>query len=97
MTRPVSFVRAEPAVFIGLLQALAQAALGLVTAFGLDLTIEQAAAIHGFVAAILAVVGAIWTRGQVAPVAGLEALADAAPTPAQPTPLPVRKAVKPRR
>lgn len=75
MSAPVSFARAEPAVFVGLLQALAQAALGLVTAFGLDLTIEQVGAIHGFVAAILAVVGAIWTRGQVASVASLEALA----------------------
>ena len=76
MTRPVSFARAEPAVFIGLLQALAQAALGLVTAFGLDLTIEQVAALHGFVAATLAVVGAVWTRGKVASVASLEAIAE---------------------
>lgn len=74
MTRPVSFARAEPAVFIGLLQALAQAALGVVTAFGLDLSGEQIGAVHAFVAAVLAVVGAVWTRGQVASVASLEAI-----------------------
>ena len=74
-SQPVSFTQAEPAIFIGLLQALVQSLLGVVTVFGLDLTAEQVGAIHGFAAALLAVVGAIWTRGQVASVASLNALA----------------------
>ena len=105
MSHPVSFARAEPAVFIGLLQALAQSALGVLTVFGLDLEVDQIGAIHGLVAATLAVVGAVWTRGQVTPTASLEQLAPAEVTivnePDEPIPTvaatPVKKAAKKRR
>lgn len=79
MPKPLSFVDQEPAVFIGLLQALVQALLSLVTAFGLHVTVEQAGAVHGTTAAALAVVGAIWTRSRVAPTKALDALAATAP------------------
>lgn len=58
MTTPHIFGR-EPAVIIGLVQAL----LALAVGFGLDITAEQTALILATTAAVLAVV----TRSQVTP------------------------------
>jgi hypothetical protein len=95
MTAPVSFARAEPAVLIGLIQALGQSALGLITAFGVNLSSEQTAAIHGFAGALLAIVGAIWTRGRVASVASLDALEESTP-PARPVAMATKRVAKKR-
>lgn len=56
----MSGLRREPALIVGLVEAL----LVLAVAFGLDLTTEQVAAVTG--AAV--VVGALLTRSQVTPV-----------------------------
>jgi hypothetical protein len=57
-------IRREPALIVGLIEAL----LVLAVAFGLDLTAEQTAAI----VAVATVLGGLVVRSQVTPVAELE-------------------------
>lgn len=56
-------IREEPARLVGILLA----ALALASAFGLNVTDEQSAAIVAFVSAVLALGGMEVVRGQVTP------------------------------
>ena len=58
----------EPAISIGALTALANAALVVVFAFVTDLTTDQRTAILAFAAVVVPLLGAIATRSKVSPV-----------------------------
>lgn len=64
----LSWIRAEPAIFFGLIQAVLTAALNVVLAFGLSVSADQVAAINGVVLAISALVLSLVTRSKVTPV-----------------------------
>lgn len=64
----MSWIRSEPAVFFGLIQAALAALLNLVLVFGLTLSAEQVAASNGFALAVTAIVLSVWTRSKVTPV-----------------------------
>lgn len=55
----------EPAVIIGSVVALVDAALIAIVAFGVDLTKEQTAAVMGVASGIATLIGAYVTRGKV--------------------------------
>ncbi len=60
-------MKTEPAVIVGLIQALIITVVALVTAFGVDLTEGQTSAILGASAAALALILALVTRSKVTP------------------------------
>lgn len=60
-------MKTEPAVLVGLIQAVVVAVVALVTAFGVDLTPGQTSAVLGVSAAILALGLAFIVRAQVTP------------------------------
>ena len=59
----------EPALVFGAIIAVLDAGLALVFAFVATFTVEQQAAMFGFITAVTALIGAIATRSQVTPVA----------------------------
>lgn len=58
----------EPAAVIGVITGLAVAIVGLLVAFGVDLTDDQQKAILGVVAAVAPIVAAVLIRRKVTPV-----------------------------
>lgn len=60
----------EPAVTVASLTAVVTALLALLTAFGLNLSQDQTAAILGVVAVLAPLVSGFITRGKVTPVDG---------------------------
>jgi hypothetical protein len=58
----------EPLVTVATITALVTACIGLLTAFGLDLTSDQQTAILGVVAVVAPLVVAAFTRSKVTPV-----------------------------
>lgn len=64
----MSWIQSEPAVFIGILEAVVIAVINLVLAFGVEVTAEQITAINGFVGAILVLVLSLYTRSKVTPI-----------------------------
>ncbi len=64
----MGFIRAEPAVFAGLVLAVISAGMNLLIAFGFNLTEGQVSAINGFVNPVLALVLSIFVRQRVTPV-----------------------------
>jgi len=67
----MTLIRNEPAVLVGLVEALLVATANAVMAFGLVLTGDQVAAVNGVVIALLVLMLSIYTRQQVTPVAKL--------------------------
>lgn len=66
----------EPVALTGLIVAVVIAGISLVTAFGLKVTPEQAAAIIGIVSAIVALAGALFARSKVMPMSRAKHAAD---------------------
>jgi uncharacterized membrane protein len=64
----MSFWKNEPAVLIGMVTAIIVAGIGLLTAFGINVSQEQAGAITGLVGALMALVLSFITRSKVTPV-----------------------------
>ena len=64
-------IRTEPAFFMGIIEALILAAMNLIMVFGVELTVEQVAAINGFVGAAMVVILSLYTRSKVSPVSKL--------------------------
>ena len=67
----MDLIRNEPAVLVGLVEALLVAVANAVMAFGLVLTGDQVAAVNGVVIALLVLMLSIYTRQQVTPTAKL--------------------------
>ena len=67
----MSLIRNEPAVLVGLVEALLVATANAFIAFELALTGAQVAAINGMVIAMLVLALSVFTRQQVTPVAKL--------------------------
>ena len=67
----MSLIRNEPAVLVGLVEALLVAVANAIMAFGLVLTGDQVAAINGVVIALLVLMLSVFTRQQVTPTAKL--------------------------
>jgi uncharacterized membrane protein len=59
--------KTEPAFMMGLILALIAAALNLLLAFGITVSVEQIAAINGVVTVVLALAFSIYTRSKVTP------------------------------
>lgn len=66
-----TWIRNEPAVFFGLVQAVIAAVLNLILVFGVSVSAEQIAAINGAVLSVTALVLSVWTRSVVTPTAKL--------------------------
>ncbi len=66
----MGFIRAEPAVFAGLVLAVISAGMNVLIAFGFDLTRDQVSAINAFVAPAVALGLSIFVRQRVTPVVG---------------------------
>lgn len=58
----------EPAITIGSITAAVAAVIGLLVAFGADLSKDQQAAILGGIASVAPIVAAVLTRRKVTPV-----------------------------
>lgn len=71
----------EPALSIGAIVAVVNAAIVLAIAFGVPITKEQAGAISAFVTVIVPLAGAVWVRSQVTPTAKLTTAPPATPAP----------------
>ena len=67
----MSFIRTEPAVLVGLVEALLVAVANAIMAFGLVLSADQVAAVNGVVIALLVLALSLFTRQQVTPTAKL--------------------------
>ncbi len=63
-------LRTEPAVTIGSAAAVAAAVLGLLVAFGIDITDDQQKAILGVISVLTPIVAAFLVRRRVTPVGG---------------------------
>ena len=63
----MDFIRREPAVFAGLVQACVIALLNTILAFGVQITPDQSAAINGITATVLAIALSMFTRQMVTP------------------------------
>ena len=73
-----NFIKTEPIYFMGLIQALIAAILGLVLALGVTVTAEVGIAIQGSVMAVLVLVMSLIARQKVYAPATVKKLLDAA-------------------
>lgn len=69
-------VKNEPVTLTGLIIAVVTVVISLVTAFGLNVSPDQAAAIIGTVSAVAALVGFLLARRQVTPTVNVAAQLD---------------------
>ena len=73
-----NFIKTEPIYFMGLIQALIAAILGLVLALGVTVTADVGIAIQGTVMAVLVLVMSLIARAKVYAPATVKKLIDAA-------------------
>jgi hypothetical protein len=65
----MELAKREPALIIGVVQAVLQTLIALLVAFGLSLNAQQTGAILAFTSAVATLIATLITRSQVTPVA----------------------------